>query len=205
MRCLRAISCGALTDRFFDEYYFPFNPTAATSAGIHKYDGQLEDYSKAGVTTRASPSSRNSRPSSPSCRRVADRDLVLSYIRAGLLELETVRSWEKNPDIYSSGITSSAFTIMSRKFAPPEVRLQVADRRASGRCRKVLADARANLKNPPKIYTEIAHRTASRHHRLFRERRAAGVQERDGPETAGGFQAVQRRRDRRAEAITRRS
>src|SRR5579862_6530929 len=28
----------SLTDRYFDEYYFPFNPTSATSAGIHRYD-----------------------------------------------------------------------------------------------------------------------------------------------------------------------
>ena len=35
-----------------------------------------------------------------------------------------MREWEKNPDNYSSGITSSAFTIMSRKFAPPEARLK---------------------------------------------------------------------------------
>ena len=40
------------TDRFFDDYYFPINPTTATSDGIHKYDGQLEDYSRAGVAKR---------------------------------------------------------------------------------------------------------------------------------------------------------
>ena len=41
-----ANSAGAqsLYDRFFDEYYFPSSPTAATFAGVHDYDGQLEDY-----------------------------------------------------------------------------------------------------------------------------------------------------------------
>ena len=43
-----------LYNRFFDEYYFPFNPTTATASGIHKYDGQLEDYSKAGIVRRTS-------------------------------------------------------------------------------------------------------------------------------------------------------
>ncbi len=44
---------------------------------------------------------------------------------------------------------------MSRTFAPPEVRLKslIARERLMP---KVLKDARANLKNPPKIYTEIA-------------------------------------------------
>jgi uncharacterized protein (DUF885 family) len=144
----------SLADRFFDEYYFPFNPTAATSAGIHKYDGQLEDYSKAGVDARVTKLKQFEAefaklPADP------DRDLVLSTIRAGLLEYQTVRNWERNPDIYSSGITGSAFNIMSRTFAPPEVRLRSLIERER-KMPAVLAAARVNLKNPPKIYTEIA-------------------------------------------------
>lgn len=42
-----AASAQSLADRYFDEYFFPYNPTSATSAGIHKYDDQLEDYSAA--------------------------------------------------------------------------------------------------------------------------------------------------------------
>ena len=38
-----------LVDQYFDDYYFPFHPTAGTSAGFHRYDTQLEDYSRAGV------------------------------------------------------------------------------------------------------------------------------------------------------------
>ncbi len=144
----------SIYDRFFDEYYFPNNPTIATSSGIHKYDGQLEDYSRAGVMKRVQQlqewgSQFDKLPPSD------DRDLVLSYIRATLLELEVNRQWEKNPDNYSSGVASSAFTIMSRKFAPPEARLKSLierERRMTG----VLLDARANLRNPPRIYTEIA-------------------------------------------------
>jgi len=144
----------SLTDRFFDEYYFPFNPTAATSAGIHKYDGQLEDYSRAGVDARIAKLKQFEAefaklPADP------DRDLVLSTIRAGLLEYQTVRNWERNPDVYQSGITGSAFNIMSRTFAPPEVRLRSLIERER-KMPQVLAAARVNLKNPPKIYTEIA-------------------------------------------------
>jgi uncharacterized protein (DUF885 family) len=147
-------SLGALSDRFFDEYFFPNSPTTSTSDGIHKYDGQLEDYSKAGVTKRTAElkaweAQFAQLPPSD------DRDLVLNYIRAGLLELETIREWTKNPDNYSSGITSSAFTIMSRKFAPPEQRLQSLISRER-QMPKVLLDARENLNNPPRIYTEIA-------------------------------------------------
>ncbi len=149
-----AAGAQSLTDRFFDEYYFPFNPSTATASGIHQYDGDLEDYSRAGVAVRTAKlkefeSAFAKLPAGP------DRDLILSNIRAGLLELESVRSWERNPDIYSSGISSSAFTIMSRTFAPPEARLRSLTSRER-KMPQVFAEARANLKNPPRIYTEIA-------------------------------------------------
>lgn len=149
-----ALTGQSLTDRFFDEYYFPFNPSNATAIGIHNYDDKLEDYSRAGVGARVVILKKfeaefSRQPES------TDRDLVLNYIRANLLDLETIRSWEKNPDIYSSGISSSAFTIMSRTFAPPDVRLRslVARERQMP---EALATARENFHNPPKIYTEIA-------------------------------------------------
>jgi uncharacterized protein (DUF885 family) len=151
---LTAASAQTLYDRFFDEYYFPFSPTTATSAGIHKYDDKLEDYSKAGIAKRVAALKRfesefEKLPESP------DRDLVMNSIRAGLLELETVRGWERNPDNYSSGITNSAFVIMSRTFAPPDARLKALIAREH-LMPKVLAEARANLKNPPRIFTEVA-------------------------------------------------
>jgi uncharacterized protein (DUF885 family) len=144
----------SMSDRFFDEYFFPNNPTTATSDGVHKYDGQLEDYSKAGVAHRTAEL-KKWEAQFAKLPPGDDRELVLSYIRANLLELETVRQWEKNPDNYSSGITNSAYTIMSRKFAPPEARLKSLIERER-RMPRVLQDARANLKNPPRIYTEIA-------------------------------------------------
>lgn len=141
-------------DRFFDEYYFPDNPTTATSSGIHKYDGELEDYSKAGVAKRVAKL-KKFEAEFEKLPQTDDRDLVLSNIRAALLELESVRMWERNPDVYSSGISSSAFTIMSRTFAPQDVRLKAMISRER-KMPQVLADARVNLKNPPKMYTEIA-------------------------------------------------
>jgi uncharacterized protein (DUF885 family) len=149
-----AAAAQSLTDRFFDEYYFPYNPTGATAAGIHKYDDKLEDYSRAGAAARIAELKKFEAqfaklPSDP------DRDLVLNSIHASLLEVETIRMWERNPDLYSSGISNSAFVIMSRTFAPPEARLKSLIARER-QMPQGLTDARANLKNPPKIYTEVA-------------------------------------------------
>ncbi len=84
-----------------------------------------------------------------------DLALILSNIHSTLLTLETVRPWEKNPDVYSTGITSSIFTLMERKFASPDERLRSAVAREK-QMPAVLEAARVNLKNPPRIYTEIA-------------------------------------------------
>ncbi len=151
---LACASAQTLADRFFDEYYFPYNPTAATSAGIHRYDDKLEDYSNKGVDARVAIL-KKFETEFAKLPADADRDLVLNNIRAALLDIETIRSWEKNPDLYSSGISGSAFTIMSRTFAPPDARLKSLIARER-QMPQVLKDARANLRNPPKIYTEIA-------------------------------------------------
>src|SRR5579872_3145062 len=42
-----------LVDEFFD-FYFRFNPTAATQAGFHQYDSRLEDYSRSAIEAQIS-------------------------------------------------------------------------------------------------------------------------------------------------------
>src|SRR5579864_2146909 len=81
--------------------------------------------------------------------------MLLGNIRSALLTLETIRSWEKSPDSYSSGITNSVYVIMSRRFASPDDRLRSVVAREK-LMPPVFDAARQNLKNPPRIYTEIA-------------------------------------------------
>src|SRR6266700_3848314 len=138
-----------VVDRFFDTE-FKFHPTEATSAGFHEYDSKLEDYSRAAIDAEIAWLTITTAPSIS-----AGNPLLVSHIRARLLDLETRRTWEINPDLYSSGIANSAFTIMSRKYAPANVRLRSLIARER-RMPAALEAARANLKNPPKIYTEIA-------------------------------------------------
>ena len=150
-----------LADQYFDTFYLPTNPSAATSYGVHEYDGKLEDYSRAGIDAEVKALKGWEQrvaavdPASLSLYVRGDRDLVLNNIRSALLTLQSIRPWEKNPDFYSSGITSSAFTLMERKFAPPETRLRDLISRERQMPAALLA-ARANLVNPPKIYIEIA-------------------------------------------------
>jgi uncharacterized protein (DUF885 family) len=152
--CARAADFVQLVDRYF-EARFRFHPTDATSYGFHDYDGKLEDYSRAGVEAEIASLDAFLKEFLALQTSDPDRELVISNIRAGLLELETRRTWETNPDRYSGGLSYSAFTIMSRRFAPAPTRLQSLISRER-LMPAALEAARANLKNPPRIYTEIA-------------------------------------------------
>ncbi len=81
--------------------------------------------------------------------------MVLANIRSQLLTLETIRPWEKNADNYSSTCANGAFMLMERKFASPDERLRSLISREK-QMPALLNDARVNLKNPPRIFTEIA-------------------------------------------------
>ena len=150
-----------LAEQYFTDVYFHFSPTNGTANGLHQYDTQLEDYSAANIQKEIAALHAYEKkveaidPSALDASVAGDRQILLNSIRSTLLSLEVIRSWEKNPDIYSSGITGSAFTIMERPFAPPDVRLKSLVEREK-LMPQVLLEARKNLKNPPKIYTEIA-------------------------------------------------
>ena len=80
---------------------------------------------------------------------------MIAAIDSHLLEDEVIRSWAKNPDVYSSGITGTAYIMIKRSFAPPEVRLKALVARERLML-KTLEEGRKNLDNPPPIYTDIA-------------------------------------------------
>ena len=149
-----------LVDEFFEQY-FKLNPTQATSAGFHQYDSDLEDYSRRGIDNQIALAHdylrrlENLDSSALALEERQDYQLVSNSLKSTLLEQEDIRSWARNPDRYSSGLTQSAFVIMSRKFAPPEKRLRSLIEREKAMPGVLLA-AKENLKNPPRIYTEVA-------------------------------------------------
>jgi uncharacterized protein (DUF885 family) len=150
-----------VSDEYFDTVYFPNQPTSGTQAGYHQYDSQLEDFSQksieAWVEALHGYEQRVAAIPAGSLDETTrgDREMVLSNIRSTLLTLETIRPWEKNPDTYSSGMSNSAFSLMERKFASPDDRLRSLIAREKQMPSR-LDEARANLKNPPHIFTEIA-------------------------------------------------
>jgi uncharacterized protein (DUF885 family) len=149
-----------LVDKFFD-FYFSFHPSEATAEGFHQYDHKLEDYSAAaraqqirGLKEYLGRFEAFDGSTLPPYTQ-GDREWLISSIHGGLLELEDIQMWKKDPDRYTGGVTNSIFVIMKRNYAAPEQRLRAAIDRER-QIPKALEYARQNLKNPPKIYTEIA-------------------------------------------------
>jgi uncharacterized protein (DUF885 family) len=149
-----------LVDAYFDDY-FKANPSAATSVGFHQYDNQLEDFSdNAHVRTRQRllkylAEFQAINPRTLSLLDRDDREIMIATIHSALLEEERVQMWRKNPDNYSSAVTSSIFSLVKRNFAPLEVRLRSVIEREK-QIERALDQARSVLQNPPKIYTDIA-------------------------------------------------
>jgi uncharacterized protein (DUF885 family) len=132
-------------------------------AGYHQYDGQLEDFSRKNIDAEIAAlkdfekriEGIHGDAEALDLPTRGDREIVLGNIRSELLTLETIRPWEKNADNYSSTCANGAFTLMERKFASPDERLRsliAREKQMPG----LLAEARVNLKNPPRVFTEIA-------------------------------------------------
>ena len=152
-----------VSDEYLDQVYFHYAPTNGTLAGYHQYDTQFENFSRKSIDAEITAlkvfekrvEAIHSDPAALDLTTRGDREMVLGNIRSTLLTLETIRPWEKNADNYSSTCANGAFTLMERKFASPDDRLRSLIAREK-RMPALLADARVNLKNPPRIYTEIA-------------------------------------------------
>lgn len=149
-----------VVDAYFDDY-FKANPSAATTVGFHQYDNQLEDFSVAAhERTRRRLQKyltefESIKPQTLSAIDRDDREIMIATIHSALLEEERVQMWRKNPDTYSTAVTSSIFSLIKRNFAPPAERLRSVIEREK-QIERALAQARTVLQNPPKIYTDIA-------------------------------------------------
>jgi uncharacterized protein (DUF885 family) len=155
-----AAALNSLAEEYMRAFY-GFAPSLATRAGVHQYDSQIEDLSResfekqiaayrdfekrfTGLPTAGLTESER-----------ADREMMIARVRAGLFDIDGNRWWDRDPDRYSAIVSDSAFVLMQRNFAPLEARLAALVARER-KMPLVFAAARANLKNPPQVYTQVA-------------------------------------------------
>lgn len=150
--------------QLFQEFlkgHLEFSPSTATWLGFHDYDSRLESFSKEqihGEVARLKSFLERLKlidPARLSFETSLDYSVLQSQILAALLELEEVRSWEKNPDFYNWIASGSVHSLTIRNFAPVEKRLQAILARER-EIPRLFREARENIKNPPRIYVEVA-------------------------------------------------
>ena len=117
--------------------------------------------------------------------------MLENALRDDLLLNETMQLWKHQPDGYVQTASARVFVLISRKFAPPAVRLRDAIAREE-QIPRLFAQARANLTAVDKDTASIAYRGRDRQRRAVREDRPAAF--------AGAGDAAARARFRRSTA-----
>jgi uncharacterized protein (DUF885 family) len=154
-----------LVETFYDNE-FRAHPIAATSIGVHDYDAEVDDLSRDGQakdTARLHTALDALTAIGPATLSAGDRDdreILINSIKGTLLDVETIRYWQKDPDVYVRSATSAVFSLVHRDFAPLADRLRSVIARER-QVPKLLATGKANIEHPPRAFVDIAIRNVA--------------------------------------------
>jgi uncharacterized protein (DUF885 family) len=143
------------------EKLIEMKPEWATGLGDHRYDSKLSDYSLAGVDVDRQFNSSyldslsQLDPNQLSPTNKIDLKIMKTNLESWLFQIDTLKEYEWNPLAYNVG--GAIYGLLAREFAPVKERLLSVKERLKG-IPTILAAAKVNLKNCPKIHTETAIR-----------------------------------------------
>jgi uncharacterized protein (DUF885 family) len=141
--------------------YLRLNPETATQLGDHRFDGQLTDYSAAGLKANVATMQRHlaalaqidaDKLTGPN--RV-DAQILKLNLEAQVFSIVELKSQDWDPLSYNTSLANALYLLTARDFAPAGQRLRDAAMRLMA-IPTVIAQAKANLRNPPEIYTQTA-------------------------------------------------
>ena len=145
-------------------YLHERHPTNATFDGVHTHDDLLEDLARPAVDAQITELSGFARrlaaidPAILTPIEQIERPALDSSIRSRLFELETTRTWERNPQFYADLLATSLAGQALFDYAPLEERA----RRVLSKLRQTprfIQAARDNIKQPPGIFVKIGLET----------------------------------------------
>jgi len=137
------------------------SPERATTLGLHARDKDLDDRSLPAFERELAMEQRmldglRARFATPHASRSARTDLeILEHSLAAALRVKRERRpLENQPDVYE-GPLDALFVMTARTYAPPAERANAVLARLE-KLPVVVAQAKTNLKHPPRVWTEIA-------------------------------------------------
>ena len=137
-----------------------FHPVTATHLGIHKYDGQMPDYSEKSLGQRLERFRRLSKQLDDiDTTALSEDDVVDHYLLRALLndeiyDLQSGIVYKKNPLLYVQSCINGVYTIMTRHAPSPEMRMRVVTARLK-QIPVFLETAQENVTDPPIILCEV--------------------------------------------------
>ena len=145
-------------------YLHETHPTYATLDGVHRHDDLLEDFSAHAMEGQAHALSgylRRLAEIDPQALTGAERlehRMLVSHIRGRMFELEHIRTWESNPQIYADMLASSlaAQAVFTHASADERARRVLSKLRQAPR---LIQAARDNIKDPPGIFVKVGIET----------------------------------------------
>jgi len=150
--------------KFVSEYLNDLHsrhPTLAAASGIHAWDEQLEDYSYTALSaeTNAIKLFQDRLEKIPALElRLSDTfdyQIIASNMSARLLELEQIKNYERNPQVYNEPISTGLLQLAMFEAAPAETRLrQVISK--ENLVPRLLDSARLNIRKPPAVFLKVA-------------------------------------------------
>ena len=138
------------------------HPEYATELGDHRFDGRLTDYSNAAVEKELA----RARQVRQQLEQFTDLNqltgpnkidvrLLKDNVDNEIFGIEELKEREWNPLVYMQSLANSLYLIAARDFAPAPERAANLRKRMEA-IPAVIAQAKANLKNPPRVHTETA-------------------------------------------------
>ncbi len=150
----------------FIEQYLAFAPGDATQLGDHRFDDRLTDYGNSARQVRLKVCRETLvqlallKPSQLSPENRVDLKILRLNIGAIIFNDSDLKEWSWNPVLYNDSLAQSIYLLVARDFAPADIRLRNIEARLA-LFPRVIAQAKENLKRPPRIHTETAIRQLS--------------------------------------------
>ena len=148
----------ALVGRYLDGM-LERNPVWATNLGDHRFDGRSPDFSAGGIaqdvafTQAYLDTLRALAPKRLSQVNAIDYEILAEHLEYDLFMATEIREHQWNPLVYNPG--DGIYNLIARDYAPLSERLASVRQRLDA-IPELLVVARANLENPPRIFTETA-------------------------------------------------
>jgi len=137
------------------------DPVSATYIGLHEFDGRLDDLSPEAIKKQEETTAgflkelSNLKPSELSKTHRYDYFILTDHLERDLFQMREIKTWEKSPLFYTEMAGGAIRSLLSREFAPLDVRLTNVVSRLH-QFPRLVEQAKANIKSTPRINTETA-------------------------------------------------